>query len=252
MIHRSTDVAFFNAVSNHPSVRPFLGGPGGAGDLSPLDIGPVLAIPGVVALQTDHGGWIFVPLLAGAYELHTMMLPEGRGRAHLNGLREAFRYMFTQTDCVEILTKCPDDNGAARWASSHLGFRERFRRENAWAMGVGISYRAFTVDDWTARDPACLEAGQEFHKMLERAKAGTAAPLHDEDEAHDRQVGAAVLMARAGRMDKGVGLYNRWAAFAGYAPVEALSATVLDIVDAVVEIRPDGAMGAIVRPVSAP
>lgn len=249
MIHRSRDVAFFNAVANDPAVRPFMGGEDGPNG---LDLAPLIENPAVVTLRAAHGGWIYVPILAGAYELHTLFLPEGRGRPHLRAAVEGFRFMFVETDCLEILTKCPDDNGAARWASSHLGFRERFRRDDAWAPGVGVSYRAFSVDDWMARDAQCLTQGQAFHATLEAAKTGSDSPLHAEDAAHDRAVGAAVLMARAGQTQKGVGLYNRWAAFAGYAQIEALSPTVIDIRDALVELRPDGSMGAIVRPVSGP
>lgn len=250
LVRRSTDVEFFNRVANDPSVRPFLGGLGGADDTSPLDLGPLISNPAVVALQTDHGGWIFHPILPGAYEVHTLFLPVGRGRRHRAAAAEGFRFMFTRTDCLEILTKCPDDNGPARWASAQLGFRERFHRPDAWAEGVGISYRAFTLDDWVARDPVCWGEGQNFHAELEAAKAaaGSARPVHADDPAHDRAVGAAALMIRAGQVGKGVGVYNRWAAFAGYQPVEALSATVLDVRDALVELRPDGSLGVLVRP----
>lgn len=242
MIHRSTDAAFFNAVANHESVRPFLGGEPG-----PLDLAPVVENPAVIALRAKHGGWIYSPLISGAYELHTLCLPEGRGRQQIAGAKEGFRWMFVETDCLEILTKCPDDNGPARWASSYCGFRERFHRPEAWGPGVGVSYRAFTVDDWMARDAECLVQGQAFHARLEAAKAGSDSPAHPDDPAHDRAVGAALLMARAGHTHKGVGIYNRWAAFAGYAQIEALSPSVIDIRDALIELRPGGALGVMVR-----
>lgn len=244
MIHRSTDAAFFNAVANHETVRPFLGGEPG-----PLDLTAVVENPAVVALRAEHGGWIYSPLMSGAYELHTLCLPEGRGRQQIAGAKLGFRHMFAETDCLEILTKCPDDNGPARWASSYCGFRERFHRPDAWEAGVGVSYRAFTVDDWMARDVECLAQGQAFHAQLEAAKAaaGSDSTIHADDPAHDRAVGAALLMARAGQIHKGAGIYNRWAGFAGYAQIEVLSPTVLDIRDALIELRPAGALGVMVR-----
>lgn len=245
-VSRSFDAAYWNALANDPSIRPFVGGD------QPLDFAEAVANPANVFLQADHGGWFFHPLLPSAYEVHTMFLPEGRGRKHLTAAAHGFRFMFTQTDCLEILTKCPDDNGPARWASSFLGFRERFHRPEAWGAGVGVSYRAFSVDDWMARDAECLAEGRRFHAALEAAKLreGSELAVHPEDPAHDRAVGAAALMVRAGNAGKGVGLYNRWAMFAGYQTIELLSDTVIDVRDAIVELRPDGSLGAMVRGVS--
>ncbi|HKS71094.1 MAG TPA: hypothetical protein VJQ45_11765 [Ktedonobacterales bacterium] len=252
LVRRSFDAAFFSRVANDPSVRPWLGGASGADDASPLDFSSLLENPAVVALQAEGGGWVFVPILPGSYEVHTLFLPEGRGAKHMRAAREGFRYMFAETDCLEILTKCPDDNGPARHASSLLGFRERFRREAAWKPGVGISYRAFTLDDWTARDAECLRWGRTFHQALEAAKDLHPAPrpAHVDDEAHDRAVGASILMALASQADKAEGAFNRWAAFAGYAPVRRLSPTLWDVGDGIVELREGELRVAMVRTIS--
>lgn len=247
MIRRTMSPTLFDEVANHPEVRPWLGG--GTG---PLDTRPWVENPAVFCLEADKGGFVFHPILAGVYELHTMFLPEGRGKALMDAAREAWRYMFTQTDALEIVTKCPDDNTGARMASSQHGFRERFRREDAWAPGVGISYRVLSVDDWIARDQACADEGLAFHLALDAAKdaAGSKLPTHPHDEAHDRVVGAAVMMAKAGNMAKAVGLYERWRVFSGYGPIEALSNTLVDVGDAIVSITPGGIEALLVRGVS--
>lgn len=238
MIQRTMDATFLNEVSNHPEVRPWLGGDG------VLDLGALADNPDNVLLETDGGGWVLHPLLPGVYELHTMFLPEGRGRSYFAAAREALRWMFSATDALEIVTKCPDDNGPARMAASIAGFRERFHRDDAWKPGVGVSYQVFSIDDWFVRDKECLAAGRAFHDTLEAAKtaAGSTLPTHPDDEAHDRAVGAAVLMIRGGNMSKAVAFYNRWAIFAGYATIEALSPSLVDVRDAIVEVRGD-AMG---------
>lgn len=239
MIKRTMDATFLNEVANHPDVRPWLGGEG------VLDLTPAALDPNSILLEATGGGWLLHPIMPGVYELHTMFLPRARGRAYFAAAREALRWVFTHTDALEIVTKCPDDNGAARMAASIVGFRERFRREDAWKPGVGISYQVFSLDDWFVRDDAVREAGHAFHEQLEEAKAaaGSTLPVHGDDEAHDRAVGAAVLMIRAANMAKAVAFYNRWAIFAGYATIEALSQNLVDVRDAIVEVRGDGQMG---------
>ncbi len=171
-----------------------------------------------------------------------MFLKEGRGRPFYAAAREMFRFMFTKTECLELLTRCPDDNPGARMAAAQVGFKERFRREDAWAPGVGVSYQAFTIDQWFTRDPEALKAGKAFHDALQAAKdaAGVNVPQHPDDEAHDRAAGAAWLIVNAGQTMKGVGFYNRFATVAGYQPITAVGHQTVDIAEAVVEIR-DGA-----------
>lgn len=233
MLHRTMDATFLNSVANREDVRPFLGGEG------PIDLGPLLLNPANYGLVVDGaGGWLLQAVLPGVYELHTLFLPEARGASYFVVAREALRWMFTRTDCLEIITKCPDDNGGARMAAGHMGFRERFRREDAWAPGVGISYRVFTLDDWFVRDKAAIMEGRAFHKALEAAKvaAGITLPAHPEDEAHDRAVGAAVLMIRGGQESKAVGFYTRWALFAGYQTFEQVGPSLFDVREAIVEV----------------
>lgn len=236
MLYRTMDATFLNEVINDPGVRPFLGGVG------ELDLGPLLANPDNVGLEVmGDGGWFLQAIMPGVYELHTCFLPHARGRAYFAAAREALRWMFTMTDCLEIVTKCPDDNAGARMAAGVMGFRERFRREIAWPPedpSVGVSYRVFTLDDWIARDKECLAEGRRFHAALEEAKlaAGSDLPVHPDDDAHDRAVGATVLMARTGQLAKAIGSYNRWAVFAGYQSIAQVGHNLVDVRDAVVEI----------------
>lgn len=233
MIRRTFDATLLNEIANHPEVRPHIGGAG------VIDLTTIVGDPQNVAVMGEHGGWIYHGLQPGVYELHTLFLPEGRGRSFFAGAREVLRYMFVRTDALEILTKCPDTNAGARMAAGMMGFKERFRREDAWAPGVGISYQALTIDGWAMRDPEALRAGQAFHNSLEAAKAASGSTIapHPDDAAHDRAVGTAWLMAQAGNVGKGVAWYNRWAVFAGYAQIHALALNVVDIGDAIVELK---------------
>lgn len=234
MLRRTMNAARLNELANHPEIRPFMSPSEG-----PLDVSALALDPRTVLLEAEHGTFLMQPILPATYEGHAMFLPEGRGPPMLEAARAMFRFMFTQTDCLEILTKCPDDNDPAKNASAYLGFHERFRREDAWRPGVGISYRVLSVDDWFLQDPECQAEGQAFHTLLEESKRaiGSQLPVHPEDLAHDRAVGAAILMAKAGQIEKGVGLYNRWAIFAGYETIAVIAPNVVDVRDAIVGVR---------------
>lgn len=234
MIKRTMNAALLNEVANLPEVRPWLGGKEGT-----IDLTAAAENPSNFVIEAGHGAWLLHPIIESVYEIHSIFAPEGRGKPFFAAAAEMLRFMFVETDALEIVTKCPDDNPAARMASRVVGFRERFRREDAWAPGVGVSFQVFSIDDWFVRDAECLAVGRAFHEMLETAKAeaGSILPVHPDDEAHDRAVGAAVLMARAGQMGKGVGFVNRWSAFAGYANIAAISPSVVNVRDALVEIR---------------
>ncbi len=231
MIRRTLDATFLNEVANHPDVRPWIGGEG------EVDLAPIVEDLDNLAIVTQYGGWVLHHVGPGVYEIHSLFLKEGRGRHFRDAAFEMLRWVFTHTDGVEILTKVPDNNRGAGMACAWVGFRERFHRENAWLEGVGVSFRALTIDDWYVRDPLTQKAGQAFHEAVEIAK-GPTGEHHPEDPAHDQAAGAAVLMAQAGNMAKAVAFYNRWSVFAGYQTIEQIGAQIVDIRDAMVEISP--------------
>jgi hypothetical protein len=239
MLRRTLTNERLNIIANLPEILPLIGGKPG----EELDLTPLVANPRNFTLEADGvgGGFILQRMdEAGTYELHTLFPPgEARGKAFFSHAREMFRFMFTRTDCVEIVTKCPDNNDGARMAANIVGMRERFRREDAWAEGVGISYRVFSVDDWLIRDGEVRRVGREFHDVIEAAKkaAGSELPVHAEDEAHDRAVGAALLMSWGGYFLKGVGFYNRWARLAGYAEIQPVNDLLVDIQDGIVALQ---------------
>lgn len=226
MIRRTMDPERLNGLANHPEVRPWLLGPEGALDLSSLVMNPA-----VVVLEAEHGAFLLVPIQADAYELHTMFMPQGRGVEFFGHAAEMFRYVFTRTPALEVVTKVPDGNRGAAVASTKACFRERFHR-------AGISFRGLTAEAWALDDEACLEEGERFHAVMEQSGALS----HDEDPVHDHIVGGALLMAHAGNLEKGVAFYSRWASFAGYATIDIVGPGLVDVRDAIIEVR-DGRVG---------
>lgn len=239
-LRRTLDASFLNSVANDPGVRPWLGCVElGCAD-GTIDLTLAVSDPANVALVCDAGGFLLTNAGAGEYEVHSMFLPAGRGRMTVPAMRAGFEYMFTRTDCQRIVTKVPDDNAAAAGLARLGGFREEFRRDSVW-NSRGVSYRSISLENW-AMSSADLEVhGEWFHKHLEAAKlaAGSSLESHAHDPAHERAVGATVLMARSGQGLKGVKFYNRWASLAGYQSIDMLSEkpAILDVRDAIIEVR---------------
>lgn len=233
-VERTFDPTILNRVMNDPEVRPYLGN----GEV-PLDVSAVVQNIDNFALVNPFGGFLFVKYAPGTYEVHTQFLPEYRGRLAYEAAQDGARFMFLETDCVEILTRCPDCNRPASVLTRLMGFRKIFRRETCWPTpngeSCGVDYYVLTFDDWKAKDPIVLDSGRRFHAELE---AQGCHPNHPEDEAHDRAAGAAYEMFLRGNPHKPVVLYNRWAKLAGYQPIGLLSNSplVVDIGDAVLGI----------------
>jgi hypothetical protein len=235
MIRRTFDPVFLTEVVNHPEVRPWLAGEG------PLDISERVLDADNFVLVSEFGGFILVRHEPGIYEVHSQFLP-GNGTHPIKAMRAAQEWMFTRTDCQAIVSKVPEANKAAKGFAITGGLRPIFRRAKS-DLGP-CEYVELALMDWAMRTKALEAHGERFHAFLEAAKAteGSQLPTHPHDPAHERAVGAAMLMIERGQPQKGVAFYNRWARLAGYAEIELLSEApvVVDAVDAVVGIGDTG------------
>lgn len=214
-MNRTFDATFLNSVCNHPEVRPWLSGEGG------IDVTAALKDPDNVALVNDAGGFIMMQHEPGIYEAHSQFLPDMRGGTR-QAMRECFDYMFTRTDCERMITQIPDNNRGAIALGKAGKFREMFRRDTPRGP---TAFVGLTLEEWAQDTPALEQDGAWFHDNIHAAvkKVLPHQPDHPHDPAHDRAVGAAVRMCRAGNVHKGIGFYNRWARFAGYTPATVVS-----------------------------
>lgn len=76
MIRRTFDAARINELVNHPSVRPHIGGD----PEQPLDLSAAVSDRTNVFLLGEHGGFACCWTAPRTYEIHTFVLPDGRGR----------------------------------------------------------------------------------------------------------------------------------------------------------------------------
>lgn len=214
-LSRSFDSAWFNQLLNHPSVHCWV-----AGDLENLDATALIGDERNILLRADKGGFLFHFHEPGTYEVHTQFLPEGRGVLEL--AKQAAHYLFTKTDCVEILTRVPVGHAAAKKLTLAMGFTKLFTGSKWKLHGetVPVEFYRLGIEEWIANAEGLVERGEWFHKELERLGAEAE---HEDDVVHDRYVGAAVEMILNGQVGKGVAYYNRWAKFYGYDLIACVS-----------------------------
>jgi hypothetical protein len=239
LVVRSFDAVEINKVYNDPSVFPLVATP----DSGPIDATPLVADQRNVLLMAEGGGVFFAWQEPGVYEVHTAFLDANRGRPAIKASLQAYRWMFTHTDCMELLTRVPAINPAAEGFCKLVGATKEFERKAIWKTESGfadMSFWSLRYDDWVRKTTALKKAGQKFHKRLteEYARFGRSEPLHDDEDCHDLHVGSCVEMIYGGQLDKAVVLYNRWARFSGYAQIGLVAhdPPVIDIGEALLQI----------------
>lgn len=241
IISRHFNADTLNRVVNHPEVHPWVRGK----FKGTLDLTPVLKDSGRhICLMGEHGGCLFTMHQPGLYEVHTQVLPEGRGKWTLRMVNEALRWMFTRTDAIELFTRVPKGNvGALALVKAIRGTFE-FTRPNGWWIedhAVDADIYTLKYSDWARHAPALKEKGVWFHHRLEEEyrKLHVRKPQHADDLVHDQYVGCCVETIMGGQVHKAVIFYNRWASMAGYGEVRVVTVNpvVIDIQDALIMVR---------------
>jgi hypothetical protein len=236
-IERTVSPERINAIANHPDIRAWVN-PTPDRD---LDLTPAVADSANIALAGAHGVMLFAHLQRGIYEAHTMVLSEGRGAWTLEFAQGCLKWMFCRTPAMELMTRCPKGNIAARALARAIHGVYQFTNPTGWTSDgqpIPADIHALTVQDWIRTAPGLNDRGTWFHERLaaEFALRGRKEPQHPDDNIHDRYVGAAVEMLLGGQLDKAVIFYNRFAAMAGYVPMSIMcrDPVTLDIGNAVV------------------
>lgn len=223
-IARSFDPAAINAILNHPVVRPWVADAEG-----PIDISRQVTNRANVLLMGEYGGFFCFCLQPGVYEVHSQVLPAGRGKWMRAFAHAGACWMFTRTDAYEIVTRVPDGHIAAKALAMGAGMRHEFTRQKECLFRGelrDVHIYSFRVQDWLATAPYLDVIGDWFHRRLneEARRLGVIEPAHGDDPQHNRVVGACWEMARQGQLAKAVLIYNRWAAVTRHATIGLVSA----------------------------
>jgi len=120
----SRDVAAINAAVNHPAVRPFVGPGDDYADLTSIVERPENLFP-----LGDFGGFSFVWTAPRCREVHTFILPEGRGAWARQAAREGIA-LARENGTRTLWTRVPPDGPHVR----------------AYAVGMGMSPTGEAID----------------------------------------------------------------------------------------------------------
>jgi hypothetical protein len=125
----------------------------------------------------------------------------------------------TKTDAYEIVTRIPAGHLGAKAAAEAQGMRHEFTRENGCLFRGevrDVHIYSFRLQDWVPRGRGLVETGRWLHERMEAEarRLGIDVPTHEDDENHNRYVGAAAEMAFGGQCLKAAGFYNRWVTLA--------------------------------------
>lgn len=218
MIERDYTADRINAIVNDPAVRPWVADVAAG----PIDMTAEVANPANVCLVGRYGAFFCFKFWDGLYECHSQMLPDGRGKWAFDFARAGARYMFTATDCAEILTRIPEGHVAATALARAMGFSLQFTTLPEClfrSRRVPCAIHSLSLQDWVRRSGGLEERGADFHDWLNTQCHGTP---HEPDADHNRIVGAALSMIEAGQVRKGVLFYNRYAFAARHQPIVLL------------------------------
>tara|TARA_R110002126_G_scaffold191309_1_gene339414 strand:+ start:178 stop:951 length:774 start_codon:yes stop_codon:yes gene_type:complete len=207
IMQRTLNPAAFNRIANDPAVRSWLGGDGIA------DLTDMVSEPANVALMSEAGGFVCVNHGAGRYEVHSLFSPKRSKQAAIRAMRDGLAYMFTLTPCVELLTKVPIDNLAAKGLARLAGFSFQFERLAAWTTDSEklTAFYSLTIEKWALFSQEAKSMGKWFHGCFVSLLTNNQHPVYFEDSGYLAMVGAAMGMLQAGFLWKAVLFYNRWA-----------------------------------------
>lgn len=243
-IGRERHAARINKVVNDPSVFDWVRG----NHKGPLDLAPVVANPANILLMGQYGGILFVQLQPGLYEAHTQVLKEGRGKWTVAMTQAALHWMFTRSDCFEVMSRCPEGNVAARALIKRVGGQFSFTNPQGWVRDdkpIPADIYSWTIQNWMTTAPGLEERGKWLQNTVSDAyrKFNKAAMPYVEDALFNRYAGMAAEMFLNKQGAKAVLLYNRWAKMAGRDNIDLMCAenpTAIRTPDAILMVREDG------------
>jgi hypothetical protein len=209
LIKRSFDAAEINALFNDPAAFPFLAVPGA----DHIDVSQALQNDGNIGLVGGGCAALFCSLGPNTYDLSAAFPSLSLSEA-ISWFRAMLHFMFIHTDCVMIMVKVPLGHPLTEILETSAVLE--FERPEA-------TFWTIRYDDWI-RTADLSENGELFCQKLAQEFAKFSAPLSIYTGEHAQQIRLGAFSEMLfGQFEKAVFLYNRFAAFGGYAPIELVS-----------------------------
>ena len=202
MLRRATeaDIPRINDILNDPSV--YHGATLGM-DIGPMDVGPAFQALYVLMFEDGMGCYLIDPYSASAGEIHTCILPGGRGSAAEDAGYEAIRFCFSVLSFQKIYTRILATNKGADLYARNAGF-------------VRISDTG-SVRGYVLNRERWPQVDKSLHLALPPLLVGICP-----DEHFQRTLGAACLMGMKGWMGNAVAFYNEHARLHGYPRMDVV------------------------------
>lgn len=226
-VDQNRDLEWFNTLLNHAEIYPTM-----KDDRSPapgaLSVAPLMSnyenlFLKVHADDKPVGGFILVYKGLGIYEVHTMLLPEGRGAPGIRAGRLGEEWMFRNTNALELTSYAWDTSPQTVMFAKLCGFKQAGRRP--WPATVGgktvfADYLSITLREWVRNAWGDFSlCGAIFQEEL---CAEMKRPLPAVDPYHNGIFGIALSMMMSGQPAKACLVHNEWAAANGFTPIEYL------------------------------
>lgn len=225
---RDPGAAVINRIVNNPEVRPFIGVP----EMGEVDMSTLVGNPRNCNLIGEHGGMLAVQHLNGIYEIHTHVLKSGRGAWAIGMVKAALHHLFTRENAVEVLTKVPKGNIAARAMVRVFGGTYEATIPAGWNSATGepidADVYARTIQEWARSAPELVTRGAWVMDRIRKgvsAISGMSSPPVPKVDLTGESLAFGLLyeMIIGGQFEKAGFFFNRWASYRGAMPVSFLT-----------------------------
>jgi hypothetical protein len=138
-LERTFDADRLNALANHPEIRPTCGGDG----KSLLDLAPFVQDRHNHAVAWDSGAYLFTWSAPQTYEVHAMVLPEGRGRNAYRMAALGIAYMLA-VGMERLWARVAREAKALRYYTIAAGFK----RCGQHVLDIGFGPVIYDLYQW--------------------------------------------------------------------------------------------------------
>lgn len=138
---RTFDADRMNALVNHPEIRPYVGGDPEVD----IDLSAAVANEDNIFLDGEHGGFACCWSAPGTYEIHTFILPEGRGAWAADFAAWGIGFLV-ENGANHLWTRVPPELANVRGFAMKMGMKPAGRQ----TIDLGAGPTIYDLFDWRA------------------------------------------------------------------------------------------------------
>tara|TARA_B100001093_G_scaffold474112_1_gene498547 strand:- start:608 stop:1330 length:723 start_codon:yes stop_codon:yes gene_type:complete len=209
MIRLAKTAEMANKIANLPDVFPYVSWTDDKIDLQPL----VDSDQCIIFENDPYGCFVLAQSDYESYVVHTLFNRKTPPNVVMETAKKSTWLSFIELDVFDLTSSACQSNPAAYRLMRKNGFTPLFDSPSRFVKGKKQRMCRLTIDDYIINNDFLQRVGGDFHKLVEETTD------HEDDPIHDRYVGAAISMIKAGNIEKAQRVYNKWASLSGYAPI---------------------------------